>query len=121
MRRASRVVGPRVALIGNAAQTLHPVAAQGLNLGIRDACALARALQDAVDPGDTRVLAAFAAARRMDSRAVIGFTHGLMRLCESHGALACSARGLGMNVLDALPVLRRRFAGHLVFGVGAGA
>jgi len=49
---------------------------------------------------------------------VIGFTHGLMRVFESHGMLANRVRGIGMNVLDSVPGLRRRFAGHLVFGVG---
>jgi len=118
MRRASSLYSERVVLIGNAAQTLHPVAAQGLNLGIRDACALAEALSGASDPGAASALAAYAAMRRLDRRAVIGFTHGLMRVFESHGMLANRVRGIGMNVLDSVPGLRRRFAGHLVFGVG---
>lgn len=118
MRRASRVVSSRVALIGNAAQTLHPVAAQGLNLGIRDACSLARILNGVDDPGDAVVLAAYAASRRLDSRAIIGFTHGLMRGFESQNSLTRLVRGLGMNLLDTLPLLRRQFAGYLVFGVG---
>ncbi|TDR82946.1 FAD-dependent monooxygenase [Paludibacterium purpuratum] len=120
LRQASRVVGNRVALIGNAAQTLHPVAAQGLNLGIRDAVSLARLLDGAADPGERTPLARYAAARKLDTRAVIGFTHGLMQLFESQAPLVGAARALGMNLLDVLPPLRRRFAGHLVFGVGAG-
>jgi len=118
MRRANHVVSSRVALIGNAAQTLHPVAAQGLNLGIRDACALAQALVGVADPGDAKVLAAYAASRRLDSGAIIGFTHGLMRVFESQNGLTRLVRGLGMNLLDSLPRLRRQFAGYLVFGVG---
>jgi 2-octaprenyl-6-methoxyphenol hydroxylase len=110
-----------VALIGNAAQTLHPVAAQGLNLGIRDACGLARALATASDPGSAEALRAYAHGRRGDSRAVIGFTHGLVYLFENHHPLARQARALGMNLLDILPPLRKRLAGHLVFGLGASA
>src|SRR5262249_37153692 len=63
--RPSRI-GERSAYIGNAAQTLHPVAGQGLNLGLRDAWDLAQALRDAPDPGDARVLRRFAALRRVD-------------------------------------------------------
>ena len=120
MRRARRLVSGRVVLIGNAAQTLHPVAAQGLNLGIRDASALARALSAVADPGDPAALRAYAAARRMDRRMVIGFTHRLMQVFEKRGAWAQVSLGLGMNLLDMLPPLRKRFAGHLVFGAGAG-
>ncbi|WP_215781905.1 MULTISPECIES: FAD-dependent monooxygenase [unclassified Paludibacterium] len=120
LKQASRVVGQRVVLIGNAAQTVHPVAAQGLNLGIRDAMALTRILDGAEDPGAAHLLARHAAARQRDTRAVIGFTHGLMHLFESRDPLLGLARAAGMNLLDALPPLRKRFAGHLVFGVGAG-
>lgn len=118
MRRASQRVSGRVVLIGNAAQTLHPVAAQGLNLGLRDAAGLAQILEHAPDPGESSLLAAYTAARRMDAGAVIGFTHGLMRMTESHGVVLSRLRGVGMNLLDSLPLLRRQFAGHLVFGVG---
>lgn len=118
MRRASRVVSGRVALIGNAAQTLHPVAAQGLNLGLRDAGVLARHLRTADDPGAPALLAAYARERRVDVAAIVGFTHGLMRLVESPQPLLRPLYALGMNVLDTVPMLRRRFAGHLVFGVG---
>jgi 2-octaprenyl-6-methoxyphenol hydroxylase len=118
MRRASQVVSGRIVLIGNAAQTLHPVAAQGLNLGIRDACGLAQHLEGASDPGDAQVLAAYARSRRLDTSAVVGFTHGLMRVTESQAPWACRVRALGMNLLDTIPPLRRRFAGYLVFGVG---
>lgn len=121
MRRASRVTSARVALIGNAAQTLHPVAAQGLNLGIRDAVTLARLTAQVRDPGDPAALAAYRAARRLDSEAVIGFTHALVRLFDRPAPGLALARGLGMNLLDVVPALRRRFAGHLVFGVGGQA
>nr|WP_199066083.1 FAD-dependent oxidoreductase [Chromobacterium sp. ASV5] len=117
LRQVNRVISGRVALIGNAAQTMHPVAAQGLNLGLRDAIGLAGALRGAADPGDSRALAAYAAARKLDSHAVVGFTHGLIKLFDGHNPLLNSLRGVGMTALDVLPPLRRRFAGHLVFGV----
>src|SRR3989440_6624159 len=71
--RAARVTGNEV-YIGNAAQTLHPVAGQGLNLGLRDAWELARFLGGAVDPGSAPTLARFAAQRRLDAGATIRIT-----------------------------------------------
>jgi 2-octaprenyl-6-methoxyphenol hydroxylase len=119
LRKVNRPISQRVALIGNASQTLHPVAAQGLNLGIRDAVALAQSLKGEADPGSTAALTRFAQRRRLDSRAVVGFTHGLVQFFEHHSALASAVRGFGMNLLDVAPALRRGFASHLVFGVGA--
>jgi 2-octaprenyl-6-methoxyphenol hydroxylase len=55
---------------------------------------------------------------RLDSQAVVGFTHGLVSLFDGTGNGVSLLRGLGMNLLDILPPARRRFAGHLVFGVG---
>src|SRR5262249_52760184 len=60
-------IGPRSVYIGNAAQTLHPVAGQGLNLGLRDAWELAELCRDAPDPGDPALLARYAARRRLDA------------------------------------------------------
>jgi 2-octaprenyl-6-methoxyphenol hydroxylase len=118
MRLARRLVSGRIVLIGNAAQTLHPVAAQGLNLGIRDASTLARQLYGVQDPGAAGVLAAYAAARRRDRYAVIGLTHGLIRAFDAPGSMAGRARAFGMRLLDNIPLLRRYFVGHLIFGVG---
>ncbi|OQS08974.1 2-octaprenyl-6-methoxyphenyl hydroxylase [Chromobacterium violaceum] len=117
LRQANRVTSGRVALIGNAAQTMHPVAAQGLNLGLRDAVGLADALENAADAGDARALKRYADSRKLDSHAVVGFTHGLIKLFDGHHPLMSRLRGVGMTALDALPALRRKFAGHLVFGV----
>lgn len=119
LRQVNRPVGERVALIGNAAQTLHPVAAQGLNLGIRDAVTLAETLRGVGDPGRAEALAQFDRSRRLDKRAVVGFTHGLVQFFDHHSPLVSALRGFGMNLLDVAPPLRRRFASHLVFGVGA--
>ncbi|WP_054285012.1 FAD-dependent monooxygenase [Gulbenkiania mobilis] len=118
LKEVNRVVSGRVVLIGNAAQTMHPVAAQGLNLGLRDASGLIEAVAGSPDPGSPEVLSGYAARRRLDSRAVVGFTHSLIQLFDGHDALSQWLRGTGMNLLDVVPPLRRAFASHLVFGVG---
>jgi len=118
LKQVNRTVSGRVALIGNAAQTMHPVAAQGLNLGVRDALGLVNAIAASADPGEANVLRRYAGLRRLDSQAVVGFTHGLVSLFDGNGTLVSLLRGAGMNLLDLLPPARRRFAGHLVFGVG---
>lgn len=116
---ANKVVSSRVVLVGNAAQTMHPVAAQGLNLGLRDARTLVDTLQTGGDPGDSARLAAYARARRQDSLAITGFTHSLIALVDGAGWWRKAARGVGLTTLDTVAPLRRRFAQHLVFGVGA--
>jgi len=117
LRQVNRVSSGRVVLIGNAAQTMHPVAAQGLNLGLRDALGLAEAVESVGDPGDAAALAVYAASRKLDSHAVVGFTHGLIKLFDGDSALVSALRGAGMSALDSVPPLRRAFARHLVFGL----
>jgi 2-octaprenyl-6-methoxyphenol hydroxylase len=112
-------VAPRAAYIGNAAQTLHPVAGQGLNLGLRDAWQLARALADAPDPGDAALLGRYAAARRLDARATIGVTHWLAAGFTGSNAALRTARGLALSLLDVLPGPRRFFARRMIFGPSA--
>lgn len=116
--RASRT-GEREVFIGNAAQTLHPVAGQGLNLGLRDAWDLARLLQDAADPGDARLLARFAATRRLDAMATIRVTDLLAGTFTGAGALRAAARGAAMTALDACAPARRFLARRMIFGPSA--
>jgi 2-octaprenyl-6-methoxyphenol hydroxylase len=116
--RASRVEG-RDVYIGNAAQTLHPVAGQGLNLGLRDAWDLAQTLHDAADAGDARVLARFAALRRLDAAATIGVTELLAHAFLGEHALARLARGAVLTGLDLLPAARRFFARRMIYGPSA--
>lgn len=113
--RAARVA-ERAAYIGNAAQTLHPVAGQGLNLGLRDAWDLAQFLREADDPGDADVLARYASARRVDACATIGITD-LLALGSS--AWSRPARAVAMCALDALPPLRRFFSRRMIYGPSA--
>jgi len=119
---------PRVAMIGNAAQGLHPIAGQGFNLGLRDAATLAEVLADAcgvagstpVDVGSEAVLSRFAEWRERDRRLLIGFTDGLVRVFASPFAPIRALRGLGLVLFDlsptaksALSKLSAGFAGRL--------
>jgi 2-octaprenyl-6-methoxyphenol hydroxylase len=103
--------------IGNAAQTLHPVAGQGLNLGLRDAWDLAQALARAPRLGDPATLARFAASRRVDATAAIRITDFLAR--GFSGAHFRAARGAALLALDLLPAPRKFFARRMIFGARA--
>lgn len=109
--QANQVTGPRIVLLGNAAQTLHPVAAQGFNLGLRDVAVLAETLSEAVsrgaDPGSADVLAIHRKGRLPDRRRTTGFTDSLVRLFEGDWPLVAHARGLGLMALDLAPPLKR--------------
>jgi 2-octaprenyl-6-methoxyphenol hydroxylase len=116
LRVRASPVGERQVYVGNAAQTLHPVAGQGLNLGLRDAWELARVLQDAEDPGAPQVLARYAARRRLDAGATVRVTDFLASAFTGANPLAAAARGLGMLALDACTPARRFFARRMIFG-----
>ncbi|HUQ74327.1 MAG TPA: FAD-dependent monooxygenase [Burkholderiales bacterium] len=115
--RPTRVQGNEV-YIGNAAQTLHPVAGQGLNLGLRDAWELATALS-AADPGEPATLAHFAAQRRLDASATIRVTDFLAAGFSGSGAFSSIARGAALTALDIFPAPRRFFARRMIFGASA--
>lgn len=117
VRRAR--IAARSVYIGNAAQTLHPVAGQGLNLGLRDAWDLAQALRGAADPGDASLLEAYAASRRLDAAATIRVTDFLARGFLGSSRLARAARGAALTALDLLPAPRRFFARRMIFGSSA--
>lgn len=112
--RATALSARRTVLVGNAAQTLHPVAAQGFNLGVRDVVALAETLVEArergEDPGGDAVIARYLDWRRADRERTAGFTHALVRLFDSDLPLLAHARGLGLMALDLVLPLKRAFA-----------
>jgi 2-octaprenyl-6-methoxyphenol hydroxylase len=112
-RRRVRVQGREV-YAGNAAQTLHPVAGQGLNLGLRDAWTFARVAGTQPDPGDAGVLARYAALRKRDAFATAGITD-LLATAFTHGV----PFGAAMLALDACAPARRFFARRMVFGPSA--
>jgi len=114
---AEGVRAQRVALIGNAAQALHPVAAQGFNLGLRDAAMLAELIATASDPGTDGLLQQFAARRADDRRGMIAFTDQLVQLFRSRRAGAIAARDLGLLLFD-LSHPAKRALSRLSWGFG---
>ena len=128
LRYRRGVVGTRAVWLGNAAQTLHPIAGQGFNLALRDVTELARRLRDqraasgsGGDCGAARLLAGYAAARRADRLGAIGFTDALVRVFGVQSALVSHARGAGLLALDLMPAARRLLARHLIFGACNGS
>jgi len=112
-------VGERQVWLGNAAQTLHPVAGQGFNLALRDIWELAQALGAASDPGAPEVLAAYARGRQVDRRGAIAFTDLLIDGFASGFAPLRHARGAGLLALDLFPPLRAFVAKRMIFGARA--
>ncbi len=116
-------IGMRCVYLGNSAQTLHPVAGQGLNLALRDVWTLARVLagetQAPLDPGSEQVLRRYASARRIDRGGAIGFTDGLIRVFSNRSALLRALRGSGLVLLDLLPPARAFVAKRMIFGARA--
>jgi 2-octaprenyl-6-methoxyphenol hydroxylase len=121
LRYRSAPAARHVAVIGNAAQTLHPVAGQGLNLGLRDAWELAELLLDTpkAEVGGTALAARFLRRRQADRRAGIVFTDSLVRLFSNDWPLLAAARGAGLAALDLLPFARRFLARRMMFGARA--
>jgi 2-octaprenyl-6-methoxyphenol hydroxylase len=107
-------VSGRVVAIGNAAQTLHPVAGQGLNLGLRDAHALADALS--AEGPTTLALATFAQRRALDRRLTIGATDTLARLFTVDFAPLAIMRGLALTALEFVPPVKTALARQMMFG-----
>lgn len=105
----------RTVAIGNAAQTLHPVAGQGLNLGLRDAVVLARLLAQEATPA---MLAQFARARQSDRSVTISLTDAMARIFASapDGALSQTALGFSLALVDALKPAKRLLAEQMMFG-----
>ncbi|UDM49959.1 UbiH/UbiF/VisC/COQ6 family ubiquinone biosynthesis hydroxylase [Cupriavidus sp. MP-37] len=114
LNAAPVTVNGRVVAVGNAAQTLHPVAGQGLNLGLRDAFALADSLRAACTP---QALQAFAGRHRLDRAVTIGVTDLLPRVFGVAYPLAAHARGASLAALACLPPLRHALARHMMFGM----
>jgi 2-octaprenyl-6-methoxyphenol hydroxylase len=117
LRVAGRPNQARVVLLGNAAQTLHPVAGQGLNLGLRDAWALAQlCAQDRAEIGSAAFLARFRRQRATDRRGTIALTDLLVTGFSNHLAPLCWLRGFGLTFLDALPPAKQAFIERMTFG-----
>ena len=120
LSRSSGTVAPRIVLLGNAAQSLHPVAGQGFNLALRDVAELAEMMACAApqEIGTPEWLAGFAQARTADRDGVIGFTDTLVRLFSSDHALAATGRDAGLLLFDLLPPAKRALS-RVSLGFGA--
>jgi 2-octaprenyl-6-methoxyphenol hydroxylase len=110
---ARAFVAERVALIGDAAHVIHPIAGQGLNLGLRDAAALAECITDAarlgLDPGGPDVLSRYQRWRRFDTVAMGITTDGLNRLFSNRSDVLRLVRDIGLGMVDRLPRLKDSF------------
>ena len=110
LMRAREQIRPRVAVIGNAAHAIHPIAGQGFNLGLRDVAALAECLSDALsvgqDVGSLAVLQGYAEWRTQDHNEVIRMTDGLVRLFSRGDKGVALGRNLGLVVMEKLPPLK---------------
>jgi 2-octaprenyl-6-methoxyphenol hydroxylase len=108
---ARRFTARRIALIGDAAHLVHPLAGQGLNLGLRDVAALtsalARQLRLGLDPGAEEVLSSYERARFFDTAAMIAGTDGLHWLFSNDSAPLRFVRDLGLGLVDRMPRLKR--------------
>jgi 2-octaprenyl-6-methoxyphenol hydroxylase len=103
---AQRLTSTRAVLVGNAAQTLHPIAAQGFNLGLRDALTLAERVQHSDDPGSASLLADYAQARLADRDGTIAMSDGLARWTRDESLPLKLARSFGMIALDRIAPLQ---------------
>jgi len=114
---ADRIVAERAVVIGNAANGLHPVAAQGFNLGLRDVACLGEVIADGYgmqaadfDPGAATVLAHYSDWRQSDQNKVVGFTDSLIRLFGVPGAPVSIGRGFGLAAFDMVPGAKQELA-----------
>jgi 2-octaprenyl-6-methoxyphenol hydroxylase len=108
---------PRTVRLGNAAQTLHPVAGQGFNLGLRDAWTLAQAAARAPDAiGEAAFINDYLRSRRVDRGAAVMLTDALVRLFSNRSQVLGMLRAGGLVALDSTPSLKRGFMGRMMFG-----
>lgn len=118
LRTINSTIALRTVIAGNAAQAMHPIAGQGLNIGLRDAGTLAAILaaDPAGDPGAGGVLDAYRRSRRRDAGRGVAFTDFLVGAFMDERRLATWGRGFALTVLDLLPPARRWLAGRMIHG-----
>jgi len=118
LKRAPQTTLPHTVLLGNAAQTLHPVAGQGFNMGLRDAWELAQEILHCAPEilGSATMLAAYKKSRQLDRNAGIRFTDGLVRLFSNELPLLSAARTASLSLLDNLPLAKKFVARRMMFG-----
>jgi 2-octaprenyl-6-methoxyphenol hydroxylase len=121
LRTVNTPIALRTAIIGNAAQALHPIAGQGLNLGLRDAAQLADSIARAPgeDCGSHALLGAYRDARRRDASRGVAFTDFLVSAFAAGSAVPAWGRGLALTALDLVPPARRWLAERMIHGAPA--
>jgi 2-octaprenyl-6-methoxyphenol hydroxylase len=106
----------RLAIVGDAAHTVHPVAGQGVNLGWRDAKTMAEVLIKArnlgLDIGSTSVLADYERRRRFDTASILAMTDGMVRLFSNQSSILSFLRNAGLGIVNQIPPLKRRLMRH---------
>jgi 2-octaprenyl-6-methoxyphenol hydroxylase len=113
LSKALRLTAQRAVLVGNSAHGLHPAAAQGFNLGLRDVAALCDCIADCRDDvGNAELLSRYAKWRRSDQKKLVHFTNGLVHLFGHSAGPVKSLRNLGMLGFDLIPGVRKTFAKH---------
>lgn len=109
---AERLFAPRAVLVGNAAQTLHPIGAQGFNLGLRDALTLAEMIEaEGIAAAGADLPARYAQRRHEDRQRTLAFSDGLARMTSNGSGAAATLRALGYAAVDRLPALQARLVG----------
>ena len=112
-QNAGRITGNRLALVGDAAHGMHPIAGQGLNLGMRDVGALVEVLADGMrlglEPGDAQLLKRYENWRALDNFTTMSVMDGIVRLFGVPGRLPSAVRRLGMGAVQRIPALKQAF------------
>lgn len=116
MQLARALVAPRLALIGDAAHVVHPIAGQGLNLGLKDVAALSEVVIEAtrlgLDHGGTEVLERYQRWRRLDNALMAMVTDGMNRLFSNDVAPVRALRDIGLGLVDRVPPLKQAMIGR---------
>jgi 2-octaprenyl-6-methoxyphenol hydroxylase len=109
---AKQAVGHRLAIVGDAAHVVHPVAGQGVNLGWRDAhelgCVLGQAKQLGLDLGSKSILQNYQRRRRVDTLSILALTDGMVRLFSNRSSILSFLRNAGLGAVNQIPPLKRR-------------
>jgi len=112
-QNATRIIGDRLALVGDAAHGMHPIAGQGLNLGLRDVGALVEVLADGMrlglEAGDAQLLKRYERWRAVDNFTTMSVMDGIVRLFGVGGRTASAVRRAGMGAVQRMPTLKRLF------------